>query len=46
MVGGFSAGAVAALNWANYIAQTAKDANVKVLADSGIFFDSINVFTQ
>jgi homoserine acetyltransferase len=38
VVGGYSAGGVAALMWANYITERVKAGKVWILPDSGIFY--------
>lgn len=43
VIGGNSAGGLAAFTWANYIKERAKVAKVWAFPDSGIFLDSVNV---
>jgi hypothetical protein len=46
VVGGDSAGGLAAFTWTNYIADRVKVGKVWSLPDSGIFLDTINVRTK
>ena len=34
---------MASLTWSNYIAEKAKNADVRAIAGSGIFYDSFNI---
>ena len=46
VVGGDSAGGLAALQWTNYIADRVKVGKVWSLPDSGIFLDAVNIQTK
>ena len=46
VVGGDSAGGLAAFTWTNYIADRVKVGKVWSLPDSGIFLDTVNVRTK
>jgi len=46
VVVGQSAGGLAAMVWVNYIADNAKQAKIKIIADCGIFLDRTNIQTK